>query len=78
MDDDNKTIGEGGYYADKKVLVITISHAIIEPHAVMVEVSDAAITDSAVLAGSPAITVAVCAIKNVLRLPAETDVSIHQ
>ena len=54
-------IGESGDDADEEVLIVPPAHAVIEPHAVMIEQVDTAIAGTAVLAIHPAVTIAVLA-----------------
>lgn len=61
MDNDDKGIGEGGNDAYYKGCVISLSHTVIEPHAMMVEFVDTAIASSAMLATGHTVAIAVLA-----------------
>ena len=61
MDDEYNSIAKGRDDADQKVSIIPLAHAIIKPHAVMIEVIDASIASAAVLTITIAVAIAVFA-----------------
>ena len=54
----NQTIRESGDNAGQEMPIVSLPHAIIEPHAVMVEIIDAAIERATVLRIDPTVTIA--------------------
>ncbi len=77
MSYDCEGIGESGDYTYEEVLVIPLAHAVIEPHAVVVEEVDAAIASAAVLAIDPAVTIAVLAEQYLIVLRGEDDLLVE-
>jgi hypothetical protein len=71
MHNHGKGITEAGENADKKVFIVWISNAIIEPHAVMVKIFNTSVADSTVLAVCPAVAITVLAKKYFLELCCE-------
>lgn len=58
MYDHNKRIPKGRKDAGQKKAIISLANAVIEPHAVMVEVVHASVAIAAVLAAHPAVALA--------------------
>ena len=50
MNDDYDSEEEGGDDADEEVVIVAFPHAVVEPHAVVVEGVDAAVAGAAVFA----------------------------
>jgi hypothetical protein len=48
--DDHDEVGKAGEDAGEEILVVALSHAVIEPHAVVVEVVHTAVAGTAVFA----------------------------
>jgi hypothetical protein len=58
MDDEQHGVGKGGEYADKERAIVALADTVVEPHAVVVEVVDAAIAGATMFAPDAAVAVA--------------------
>jgi hypothetical protein len=62
----NQSIRESGDNAGQEMPIVSLPHAIIEPHTVMVEIIDAPIARATVLRIDPAVTIAKFAEENLV------------
>jgi hypothetical protein len=76
VNDDQKSIGKSRDDANEEILIVSISDAVVEPHAMVVEVIHAAIADLAVLAVSPTVAITMHAEKHLIVLWVEGCLAI--
>ena len=70
---EDDSVCEGGDNADEEVAVVAFAHAVVEPHAVVVEAVDAAVAGPAVLAAGTAVAIAELAVQHLAEIWGEAD-----
>lgn len=68
MDNDYHCIAQSWYDAYKEVIIVSLSHAVVKPHAVMVKIIYTSVTGAAMLAIGITVTITVLAEQDLIVL----------